>query len=513
MDESDSFHLRGDDTLTTTATTTTTVLTMTEPAVLPRIKNPSPSADVEEEKSDSDHDDNDEESPFFMVGGTILKEALCLLDGIQEETDANGNNNSSKDTEKPQNPVRNSSLRVTFPIQRLPAILGRAHEPDNNKRTPYFVELGKTKAVSRQHVRIDYRIALSNGMCGHVQSNKGGSEFTYCADDNPVSVHDLVFPDSATTISKHDSDLPSTLISSVSQLPATGFYTLTCLGKNRVLISGRRLEPGQTTVLPSGTPIRVANFCLYFLTPLENSNNHVEVKTMQIREEPPLTSTKKRKLSMSSSTSVGTKDHLPVPVLSSSKGATSPVVTKPTKGSAIQSETEDMSTADLLQQIAMAVEENMWDRRLQFVGSTVSYRAVLVAAQDPTLRQLAADSDGQLSRSEIMDWIAATPPFATWVDHMLTKLESKSYQASITKALIKAGFKRTATSGRYIKWLLPDALPPKTDTIPSASIKSHQPVIPVSSDIKNEQHEDYDQLSNPKNDDDMNEEDYIDEKG
>jgi TATA-binding protein-associated factor Taf7 len=42
------------------------------------------------------------------------------------------------------------------------------------------------------------------------------------------------------------------------------------------------------------------------------------------------------------------------------------------------------------------------------------------------------------------------------VDQILTKMEFKSYQANTSKALTKAGFKRTGTTGRHVKWILPD---------------------------------------------------------
>jgi hypothetical protein len=54
-----------------------------------------------------------------------------------------------------------------------------------------------------------------------------------------------------------------------------------------------------------------------------------------------------------------------------------------------------------------------------------------------------------------MDWIADSDTFRKWVEQMATKLEPKSYQSSITKAMVKAEYERTSSTGRYIKWLLP----------------------------------------------------------
>lgn len=377
--------------------------------------------DVDEtmrEKDDDDDDENDANvdptrasvdggtSVSLTVGGNLAKEALCLLDGVQEDGD-NAEN-----------------LRVTLPIKRLPATLGRSHETADRN----FVGMGSAKAVSRQHVRIDYRVPTAAGGCGHVQSKVGfRAEFFYNAED-PVTASDIVMP----------GDTPGTL-------PDKGFFAMTCLGKNRVTVNGKRIEQGQTALLQSGCAIRIASYALYFFAPATQST-----KTLLIRDDVAPTP-KKRKLSL------GVSSAMPA-VAGSGTGegitAGGGGSTKPT----LQAEIEELATLELLHQMAVAVEENVWDRRHQLVGSTISYRAVLAAAQDPVLSKSAERADGQLSRTEIMDWIAGSNTFGEWVKHMLSKMEAKSYQASVTKALIKAGFTRTASSGRYIKWHVPESL-------------------------------------------------------
>jgi hypothetical protein len=123
----------------------------------------------------------------------------------------------------------------------------------------------------------------------------------------------------------------------------------------------------------------------------------------------------------------------------------------------LQAELDSMTDDALLRHLEAGIEEENWDRRQQLVGSTLSYRAVQAAARSKTI-QTSAKANGGASRSEIMGWIEKSEKFGKWRALMLTKLEIKSYQASITKALIRAEFERTGTSGRYIKWLLPKSL-------------------------------------------------------
>jgi len=43
-----------------------------------------------------------------------------------------------------------------------------------------------------------------------------------------------------------------------------------------------------------------------------------------------------------------------------------------------------------------------------------------------------------------------------WVDRVMEKLEVKSYQSNISKALMKEGYTRIGTTGRHVKWTLPE---------------------------------------------------------
>lgn len=315
-------------------------------------------------------------SPLETVGGDIDTPAYALLTGLDTEC----------------------SQTVAWPVRVLPAILGRSHATED----PHFVDMGKLKAISRQHMRIDCRATAE----GILKTQK--DKIVYEA----LRLETLV-PESSKWGDRR------------------GVFCVTCLGKNRIVVDGERLEQGQTAVLRSGSKLKVGSNLLYFLLPKEASTASIEI-------------------------AAGAKKKKKRPLLTASAAA--PAAKKSNKSKeawpTLQNDIDNMSTDDLLEQISSAIEGDVWERRHQLMGSTVSYRAVLAAAEDPEI-QRQAEVGGGASRSDIMKWIAESERFGKWVDQMLGKLEDKSYQASITKALIKAGFSRTASSGRYIKWVLP----------------------------------------------------------
>lgn len=384
---------------------------------------------MEDEESEDPPNEDSTKASTHLLGGSVSKDALCLMDGVLWKDAAS------------------TSERVTLYIKRIPAIIGRSHVTTDKN----FVGLSSDKAVSRQHVRIDYRVPTAAGGCGHIQSKVGfRAEFFYNATDDPIAVSDIRILEAAG-----------------ASLPETGFYTLTCLGKNRVLVNGARIESGETVWLTSGSAVRIANYCLYFFTPTGLGGVR---KTMQIRDDLP-DQAKKRRLSLPGGVSAAR------PVVSGSgtgegiveeeeEGTTGPS-TSNRAAKSLQGEIEALSTTKLLHEMKIAQQEDIWDRRHQLIGSTLSYRAVLAAAQDTEWYQ--AYDSGHVSRSAIMEWIAASPLFGSWVEHMLSKLEPKSYQASITKAMIKAGYTRTSSSGRYIKWIVPPPISKSGDSNSSTS--------------------------------------------
>jgi hypothetical protein len=80
-------------------------------------------------------------------------------------------------------------------------------------------------------------------------------------------------------------------------------------------------------------------------------------------------------------------------------------------------------------------------------------RAAKDASRSATIKEYAKDNG--VARSRIIEWIETSPKYRNWVQQMLSKVEPRSYQAAITKSLLKAGYTRNGTAGRYVKWHLP----------------------------------------------------------
>ena len=186
-------------------------------------------------------------------------------------------------------------------------------------------------------------------------------------------------------------------------------------------------------------------------------------------------------------------------------------------------ELEALPVAVLLARMDDAIQQNLWERKHQLIGSTICCRAVLQAAQSYDVQQEllsnglsnirsgtntgtgiknttayyfsagggtclvcscvsfffllllvpfltyhslthssiltpsnlmnvhAIDSDAiEVSRNFIMDWVEKSSTYKRWVSQMLLNMEPRSYQASITKSLLKTGWSRTSGAGRYM---------------------------------------------------------------
>jgi FHA domain len=368
--------------------------------------------DEEEEEGEGEGDEAagggscDEDD--VVVGGTIDTPAYALLDG------------------------KFNDERVTFPITKLPVLLGRVtgDAPD-----PSLLAVARIKTLSRRHIRIEYRASA-----GTFSTDDKG-KFAYKAErmKNP----------------------PENSGGGGGGGPAKGFYLLTCLGKNPVTVNGKAIKQSEQAVLHSGSTIRVHDLRLYFLLPTQESTATIQIPVAAAAKRKPadLTSggpmivhsspvnTKRPKLAKSAAAAIAAD-------AAAEASAPAATTTSSSGWPTLQSEIDSLKTSELLRQITDAIESDTWERRHQLIGSTVSYRAVMEAAKDPGLVQI-AEAHGSVGRGDIMRWIAESPKFGNWVKQMHTKLEDKSYQASITKALIRAGYERTANTGRYIKWQLP----------------------------------------------------------
>lgn len=358
------------------------------------------------------------------VGGRIGTPAFCLLAGrrIGDEGD----------------------LNVSYPISRLPAMLGRLQKSTD----PHVVEMESTaKALSRQQCRIDYWFHKEGRLEQH-----------------PVS-GDMEYKDEKCPLSDLDIDEP--------------FYTITCLGKNRIHVNGKKYLQGQTALLRSGDALRISSFWLYFLLPERPSSKtiSVELPHVDVHDSP---NQKRRNSDVTNSSTPAQSNK------------------RPRGFSSIQAELDSLSNDELKKQFTEAINSGCWERRHQLIGSTLSGRAVWAAAQASKLR-----SKDALSRGEMMEWIARSDEWKEWSKQMQSKLESKSYQSSITKAMVKAGFTRTATSGRYIKWFFPPQLKEQPKNITGTPTASQKRAA------KNDNDEEESHSSN----DDVNRDNGMDEDG
>ena len=337
------------------------------------------------------------------VLGGVSSPAFCLLDGFFRD------------------PKSEETSRVTLPIARLPATLGRSHETSDK----HFVGMGMTKALSRLQCKIEYRVV--SGTLGQ-SVGSSSSEFTYRA--NKLSRDDFVNPG--------DVDISK----------SSGFFTIENLGKNKLIVNGSIVQQGETALLQDESAVKIASFSLYFFLPSEASTKTISIGKKRKRPTPETpTSPQAAKKQSSSAVAPGGK------------------VSKPGV-----SELELLSTSELLKLMTIAVNNDSWDRKDQSVGATLSFRAVTEAAKDPKLQEA---TDG-VSRGQVLDWIEKSPQFKTWNEQMRSKLEFKSFQSSITKAMVKAGYERTSSTGRYIKWVLPPEYR-KHDPTSSQEEKQSQP--------------------------------------
>lgn len=352
--------------------------------------------DGDEEEEDADGDDDGDGA--LEIGGPIETDAYGLLDGVFED------------------PESGAHTRVTIPLTRFPATLGRSHDTSD----PHFFGLGKKKALSRKQCKIYYRDAQG----GKVQWDPKLKGMSYQNPDGTL-------------------DSAKLLHTKAEDLPQGGFFVIECLGKNRILVNKERVDQGNSAVLKSGASIRISSYMLYFLLPKDAAPS----KPHFIPNPSAANASTKRKKSpptppMTSNSSVA-----------SSKENPSAKKTKATMGASFQAELDTLPVETLLQRMTTAINKNQWERRHQLIGSTISLHSVRDAAMDPEIQEEALD--GGVSRSDVMTWVETSPKYKKWVEQMMTKMEARSYQAAITKSLLKAGYTRTGSSGRYIKWFLP----------------------------------------------------------
>jgi hypothetical protein len=215
------------------------------------------------------------------------------------------------------------------------------------------------------------------------------------------------------------------ILISPSSIAAARFYAIECLGKNRIFVDGQRLDQGDVALLESGSSIKMNSYSLLFLLPEDATQEVMTVPLPgQKAKNPP-------GASAGGGNAGGSK-----------------------AGSVLAEHLDKASTQQLLQWFFDAIENNQWERRHQMIGGAITLHACLDAARSKKIQRLAKAENG-VSRSEVMDWIKDSKRYSEWVKHVMNKMELKSYQANVTKCLWKAGYRRNAPVGRFVRWNLP----------------------------------------------------------
>jgi hypothetical protein len=316
---------------------------------------------------------------------------------------------------------------VSLPLTRLPATLGRSHDTKDK----HFFGLGGKKVLSRQQCRIDYRDDRGGKVA---MTNQNTEKMSYVSPPPTAKQVKIIRQDQE------------------EELPKKGFFAIECLGKNRIFVDGLRVEQGQVALLHNKSSIKMNSYSLFFLLP----ENPEPSRMLMITLGPPKTKTKAKSVapiatsSSSSSTgkkrkSTGTDD---------GDGGSSSVPSK--SGTALVETLESTSISQLLAWFFEAIENNQWERRHQMIGGAITLNACKDAARSKAIQKIAKSENG-VSRSEVMDWIKMSKRYSEWTLQILNKMELKSYQANVTKCLWKAGYRRNAPVGRFVRWNLPTA--------------------------------------------------------
>jgi len=366
---------------------------------------------ISEIKNDNDEDN---EPITLSLGGTCDKPSYALLTGLYEDI------------------KKSTKTTVKIPITALPAILGRTQKTTNE----HIFDLGNCKALSRKHALIFYSDIYGGKLGKYTKDNDLHDDYHT---DNGESQNEYKTIDDNWNYKKPKQSKKveiNVIRPKGIDLPQDGFFAIQCISKNKLLVGKQRVGQGEIALLTNGTTIRMASYNLYFLLPeedaLEKAKSIPHPMQRQLDSDDDVDGPPNKKLK---------RDFTPA-------GKNDPYEGKP--------------LSELLEEFVEAVANDVFERKHSIMSGYIMYHAVQDVARDPNLQKKSKTGRG-VSRSEIMDWIENHKVYKSWVKALLTKLETKSYQANLSKALIKAGFTRIGTTGRHVKWTLP-AVPTKSRT-------------------------------------------------
>ena len=411
-------------------------------------RNSNDDDDDEEEDDDDDisslDEDDDEEKltleSKIKLGGILERPAYALLSGVLEDR-------SDEDEE-----VRVRVTPIELSIKRLPSVLGRKHKAMENKSN--FISLGDVKAISRSHCTIYYR-DLSGGRVGEYDDKNN------VTDDEK----ELVYRESSLFPVKEEMEVNKEIVydDKKDKLTAEGFFVIECKSKNSIFVDGQKVNFGRIALLRHKSAVSIGPYKLYFLLPMEEQK--VNKKNALDRGDGVGENVAKRpKLSHDTQTTLK-----PTPASSDASKLTQPISapttttqqpTKPAIPASKKQEAmtflENLPTETLLARFYSAISSKQWERKHQMIGSALSFHAVRDAGRSKKLQTLS--ENGRVSRGAVMSWIIESKKYRQWVKSMLTKMEVKSYEGNIGKALNKNGYTRCGNTGRGVRWEIPKHL-------------------------------------------------------
>eukprot|EP00804_Cyclotella_cryptica_P020865 CCRYP_011477-RA/>CCRYP_011477-RA protein AED:0.06 eAED:0.06 QI:0/-1/0/1/-1/1/1/0/513 len=441
----------------------------------------------EEDEAEGDNQNNESNSrgDYSTSSDEKVDEALLRLGGV-DCTDGKPayavltgiwtNNDDDSDS--------NEVEAVTIPITNLPVVLGRKW--GSKDKDPHHVALPRDeKLLSRLHACIFYRDE-KGGRLGSYEISAG--EAGSCV----VSEKMIYKPFDLDDEGDEDSSDPDNILrlpgmNQSAPLPKHGFYAIECLGRHTIRVGDKKVTKGKQAMLEDGIPIQIASYCFYFLLPKDaptvSQTFKYQVKKGQgallkknatasnnvDKKEPKNKSTEDHETKLAETTKNSPN---------SDKEEESVVDPKepPAKKSRKSEETftsklDNVSTPELIEQLAASADSKEWTREDQLVSATLGIRIVRSAAKDSKIQKIAREQHGVTQR-DIIDWYNEHPMFSCFERLMLLKIEYKSYQSSITKAIQRAGFTRNESNpgkSRSTRWDLPLDIPLE----PVSSHRSH----------------------------------------
>lgn len=378
---------------------------------------------------------NDPASKRIQVGGsncTNGKPAYAVLTGIWKNNDGDADS-------------KGEEIVVNIPITNLPIVLGRRW--GSTAKDPHHVALPRDeKSLSRLHACIFYRDAKGGKLGCYEIVSVGDAGSTRATDKLIYKPYEAVVEEQE-DVCEPDAIYRSPLLKDSDPLP-NGFFAIECLGRHTIKVGDKKVTKGKQAMLIDGTPIQIASYSFYFLLP---------------KDAPPPTS---QTFHYPVKKATPQKDAKPKGTAESKAPSKEDPKEPPTKKSRKSEDTytsklDNVSTQELISQLTTATESEEWTKEDQLISATLGMRIVREAAKDVKIQTIAKEQHGVTQR-DIIDWYNANSLFSDFERLMLSKIEYKSYQSSVTKAIQRAGYTRNESNpgkSRSTRWDIPADIP------------------------------------------------------